>query len=313
MFNDGSNTFAAIDLGTNTFHILIGKRREDKFDEIFRKRFWINLAEDGLEEIGKGAIERAWKAMEEIKKAILEYSVSKYEIVATEAFRTSSNGALFLKKVETEFQLYPKIISGIKEAQLIYQGASWISKGREYPFLIIDIGGGSTEFILYNETGIIWSQSFKAGVTLLYNNFVNTDPMTEDNKNNLICYLEEELQELRKILKDYSAHCLIGASGSFEVLESMSGMKPKFWSTSEIKSEEFKKFYAELLPSTLEDRLSNDLIPDNRAKLIVTALILINYVLTLTDAQRIHVSPFAMKEGILRNIINDLDESKNII
>ena len=292
---------AAIDMGTNTFHMLIAYVEDRKLHEVFRLRKWVNLAESGLNRIGEASIQRAWEALSEFKIQIEKYQVESVNAVATEAFRSSENGMHFLKKVEEDLNIKATIISGSKEAELIYKGISILRPGQEDgASLIMDIGGGSTEFILYNESGIVWSKSYIAGVTYLFNEHVETDPLIGEEEQQLIYYFNDQFADLLAICMDYKINDLIGASGSFEVVEMMMGMHPSRTEVTCVGIDHFMEQYDYLRNSTLIERIEDPRIPDNRAKLIVVAYVLMKYIIDHVKPLQLCVSPYAMKEGIIR-------------
>ena len=306
--NNKKGLIAAIDMGTNTFHMLIARVEENKLIEEFRLRKWVNLAEAGLQHIGVASLQRAWNSMVEFKEIIKKHDVKVIVAVATEGIRSADNGVEFLEKVEKELGINATTISGTREAELIYKGISLLSPGQADQYsLIMDIGGGSTEFILYNDSGIVWSKSYRAGVTYLFNQFVNSDPLSTKDENFLVEYIHLQLTDLIEACKGKSVGKLIGASGSFEVVEMMEGIEPSRISINTVSFEQFKRQYEYLRSSSLLERLEDSRIPDTRAKLIVVAYVFMNYVLNQVNIEQICISPFAMKEGLIRETYNNLD------
>ncbi len=296
-----NNLIAAIDMGTNTFHMLIAYMEDGEMHEVYRLRKWVNLAESGLEHIGQPSIQRAWEALQEFRDYINKNNVSKIRAVATEAFRSSDNGMNFLREVSNKLDIQAEVISGDREAELIYEGISLLRPGvKDKVSLIMDIGGGSTEFIIYNSNGLLWSRSYKAGVTYLFNRFVDTDPLSENQEIDLSTYFEEQFPDLLNESSKYAVQDLIGASGSFEVVEMMMGVNPSRTKVSCVDISHFMKQFNYLRKSTLLERIADQRIPDNRAKLIVVAYVLMKYIIDTVAPTEICVSPYAMKEGIIR-------------
>ncbi|NNF35137.1 MAG: hypothetical protein HKN68_13570 [Saprospiraceae bacterium] len=309
-----NNHIAAIDMGTNTFHMLIAYVEGNRLVEIFRLRKWVNLAESGLEQIGNDSLERAWSALKEFKEHISLYKVDAVEAVATEAFRSAHNGMAFLNRVKKELGFEAKIISGDKEAELIYKGISLLRPGEEQKHsLIMDIGGGSTEFILYNQSGKVWSRSYKAGVTYLYNQFVTTDPLSIEEEESLVVYFRDQFSELLEVCSMQPVKELIGASGSFEVVEMMLGIEPSRSKVTCVEINHFNDQFNYLRKSKIQDRIDDPRIPENRARLIVVAYLLMKYIIDHVGLHSICISPYAMKEGIIREADYNLDKSKKII
>jgi exopolyphosphatase/guanosine-5'-triphosphate,3'-diphosphate pyrophosphatase len=302
--NRNTDIGVAIDMGTNTFHMLIAMNENGQLKEICRLRRWVNLAEKGIQRIGEESLQRSWNALSEFRDILKEYPGAKLKAVATEAFRTAENGIEFLIKVNDEFKIEAEIIPGTREAELIYKGIGLISPGGDRPGLIMDIGGGSTEFIVYDKTGMLWSHSFKAGVTYLYNNFIDSDPIKEQDLDKLYAYFKITFSSLLDICKKHNIEKLIGASGSFEVVELLAGYSPHPNKTNDISIDDFDQQYDFLINSTYEERLKNNVIPNDRARLIVVAYVLMDYIISSVNPSRLCVSPYAMKEGVISEILN---------
>ncbi|MFA6945692.1 MAG: exopolyphosphatase, partial [Pedobacter sp.] len=107
------------------------------------------------------------------------YHVKQIRAVATSALRTASNGEEFLAKVSSETGIEAEIIGGDREAALIYQGVHGAINMTEEKCLIMDIGGGSVEFIICNKEKIFWKMSYDIGVARLIEHFFNSDPISE--------------------------------------------------------------------------------------------------------------------------------------
>jgi len=143
--------YAVIDMGTNTFHLLIVEQVEHgDWKQVVRHRIFVRLGEDGLRQIGKKAYKRGLDALKVFKTQILATGVKPHNIVAngTAALRSAVNAAAFLKDAESITGLKLHVISGEREANLIYKGVRRAVPFPENNVLIMDIGGGSVEFII---------------------------------------------------------------------------------------------------------------------------------------------------------------------
>lgn len=291
---------AVIDLGTNTFHLLIvGVSEKGNAEECHRERIFVKLAEEGIEEIGPSPFERGLTTMRRFKTILDEHQVTNVKAFGTAALRTASNAPLFVQKIKEETGINVDIIEGEEEAKLIYDGVKQVVDFREENGLIMDIGGGSVEFILANQNGVIWSASFPIGVAILTRQFHQIDPITASAIQSLQLFLDKILVPLHNILSHHRVDNLIGASGTFDVLEAILVAPSNNVLTSSFPSEEFTPLYDKLVFTSLAERFEMDSIPDSRAEMIVTALILIDYILTLTKAPKATISAYAMKEGML--------------
>lgn len=296
-----TKNLAVIDMGTNTFHLLIVERSncEIGFREIYRDRHYVFLAEDGIFTISSNALHRAQKAIDAFAQELNEYKSLELTIVGTEALRVASNCDRVTSYVEEKLGDFPNIISGEREAELIYLGNKLIVGKKLSPYLIMDIGGGSTEFILAGDSGIIFSNSYPMGVTKLYNDFNDTDPISLESINKIEIHLEQLLTDLTLCIKSHNLNGLIGASGSFEVLSSvLTGDIPQK-EVVNISLSDFEALSAKMIASTIDERRAVQGIPENRTKLIQVAFVMMRKIIRMYSPELIGVSPYALKEGLI--------------
>ncbi len=294
---------AVIDLGTNTFHLLVvAPSQKGSFIELHRERIFVKLAEDGIECIGDAPFERGLAAMKRFKAVLINLQVNRIKAIGTAALRTASNASSFIQSIKEETNIEVAIIDGDEEAHLIYQGVRQVVNFGEDKGLIMDIGGGSVEFILVNQNGVIWSQSFPIGVAILTRRFHQIDPIPKSAILELHHFLNITLQPLHYILTQHQIDRLIGASGTFDVLEATIVKPVKKVLSSAFPTPRFAPFYKRVVHTSHKERIQMPDIPDSRAELIVTALILIQYIIELTKAPEIVVSTYAMKEGVIAQI-----------
>lgn len=294
---------AVIDLGTNTFHLLIVKQVAEGFEPVYRERRFIKLAEAGIETIGESAYDRALQAMLAFHQILQREQVQKIQAFGTAALRTASNGPAFIKEVHDRTGIRIQMIDGNREAGLIHKGVQLaVPFDRQYK-LIMDIGGGSVEFIIANSKEVVWAQSFPIGVAVLQKGYHRQDPISDEEKKALRQFLQTTLAPLAKALEKYPCEDLVGASGTFDVLEHMLVEERPGPHHAYVSVESAKNTMKKIQNSSLAERLATPKLPPERADLIVVALILIQKVLNLGDIQRIIISAYAMKEGMIAEII----------
>ncbi len=295
--------YAVIDLGTNTFHLLIVQQNEEgQLVEVHRERIYVHLAEKGISKIGNAPFQRGLKAIQKFHKTLLSHPVKVVKAFGTAALRTASNTPQFIKEVKASTGIEIDIIPGQEEARLIYLGVQQVVKFDQTNDLIMDIGGGSVEFIIANKDGVQWAESFPIGVAVLYNQFHKSDPISKSEIENLEAYLKSTLASLSSALKEHPTNRLIGASGTFDVLEDNLAKARKHPNMVAFSVEKYFPLHTEIIGMTLEERLKKDKLPNSRADLIVVALLLINSILQLTNTKEIVVSSYAMKEGMLQEL-----------
>ena len=293
-----------IDLGTNTFHLLIVDAEKGKpFREIYRKSTFVQLAEDGIQTIGAAPFQRGLDALLSYQQILLQFPVEDLKIFGTAALRTASNGLAFIQQVKSLTAFEIQLIPGEEEARLIHQGVLQAVPFGAAKQLIIDIGGGSVEFIIADQKQLYWAQSFPIGVAVLYRDYHTDDPISENNITPLEGFLEEKLRPLFDELAKHGPLNLVGASGAFDVLQHFLNPDHDGSTYSVIPVHDFHPFLTMLLPKSLAERYQLEGLDANKAKMIIVALILIDFILRKAQSEIILVSAYALKEGILKEML----------
>ena len=150
---------AVIDIGTNTFHLLIAEIKENQeIKVIFKKTIPVKLGEGGVEKglIAEAAYQRGIDALIDFRKDLNQYQIKNIKATATAAVRDAANGKDFIDEALAKADIKITIIDGLKEAEYIYLGAKASGVLDQENVLIMDIGGGSVEFIIANDHQIFW-------------------------------------------------------------------------------------------------------------------------------------------------------------
>ncbi len=297
--------FAVIDLGTNTFHLLIaGRKSESEFIEIYRERIYVRLGQSGINVLSKSALKRAYEAMRKFRRIVDLFEAIEVRAFATAAFRTAQNSDILIRRIAREFDIKVEIISGQEEARLIYEGVKYGGALQRDDNLIMDIGGGSVEFIIGSKEHVIWSSSLPIGASILTNQFHLTDPISKLDSCALRLHLKEELKPLSQILNNHTFNTLIGSSGTFDVLGEALEVVEHLGQYKVLRVQDFSAFRSEIEQLSYEERVAHPSIPENRADLIVVALILLDEVISLNpDFKFLIASPYALKEGMIVDMI----------
>jgi len=296
---------AILDLGTNTFNLLIAEEgRHKKPVFIYKRELPVEIGKGGIHKgyITAEAIERAIAALHTHRKTITEYNVDNYYAFATSAVRDAANGKEFAERIRVETGIEIKIVTGEEEAQWIYEGVKYASVLGENASVIMDIGGGSTEFIIANQDIIFWKRSYPLGVTRLYEMFFPSDPMSKEKQEQVEKYITDMLADMFEAADIYKPLELIGSSGSFDsfaqIIISRAGGNYEPQNGFDFPMDEFNKLYDDLLISTLEQRLKMNGLIQMRAPMFVYSAILAKLVLERLSIKRMKLSHFALKEGI---------------
>lgn len=295
-----------IDIGTNTFHLLIVNwdTTEQTFTPLFRKRIFVKLGTANLGYIDEDAYQRGIIALQEFSKILSEYTCKKTIAFGTSAIRNASNANAFCHEVKQNIGIDIKKISGQREAELIYKGIKMSFPFDQKVCLIMDIGGGSVEFIIANSNQVFYAESFKIGVGVLAQKFHFIDPIPTDKIEAQNAFLNLMLKPLFEKLESFNPKTIIGASGTFDVLDNILPNTVLSPSANILDTSNLHSFSELVLRSDLVERKKIDGIPDTRADLIVVALILVNFVLRKHNFDQLVVSKYSMKEGMLEEMMN---------
>ena len=290
---------AVIDIGTNTFNLLIANRSTSGLTIIESHKVAVSLGMGGINEgvLADDAIQRALDAFEKFRGILLNYPVVQPILIATSAVRDAKNASEFTAAVFDRFAWSVTVVSGMKEAELIYKGVGLCYDFKEHT-LIMDIGGGSTEFIEANNEGICSEVSLNIGVSRLYQGFSVNDPFTAKDVLQIESFLDERSMGF---FSDKSIPALLGSSGTFETFYELMYKKPfpKSNKIVELGLESFTKMLDELIYSSLEERNKNEFIIPIRKKMAPFAAVKTRWVLRKIKPKRILISPFSLKEGVL--------------
>ena len=290
---------AIIDLGSNTFHLLIAKIDRNNITTILKKRIFVGLGDGGIDVLKSDSIDKGLIALHEYKAILQKEPYDQLIVTGTAALRTAINAHEFIEPAQKILDTQILIIDGVQEAELIYKGASILSDMSDGYHIIMDIGGGSTEFIIVHNDQEVRSYSYKLGVGVLHSGFQHSDPITSQDQDLLRAHIQEVLGNLKAFSKNIEFNSLIGASGSFEVLETMTGHPISTHRNRFIDLQSVYDICKKIIQSNSEEREAMEGLPSTRVKLIVVAMILIEEVLKITKPKAFQITPYALKEGLL--------------
>jgi exopolyphosphatase/guanosine-5'-triphosphate,3'-diphosphate pyrophosphatase len=312
-----TNRISVIDLGTNTFNLLVAEYSEEgTFDILHRSKYPTKIGKGGINQntITDEAIQRAKSAFDEMTLISNELQANNRIAFATSAIRSATNGDDFVKMLEDKYHVTIEIISGDREADLIYSGTKHAVELNHEKVAILDIGGGSNEIIIANNEGIFWKKSYPLGMTRLLEKFMPSEPILKEEIKQVEEYLKEQLKDLYEALEVHSVKTLIGSSGSFDtfkqvLLAEKININGEETSTQfEIKLKDFFRLHQIFLGTTLAERKEIPGMDPVRVELIVIASIFINHLVKEAGFSKLYQSSFALKEGALfehiDNIIN---------
>ena len=297
---------ALLDLGTNTFHLLLFKWRGDQVELLHKEKQIVQLGrERSLDQaMSPEALQRARSVLQKFSQKISSADVDKVVAVGTSAFRTARNGAEVAQVLSQETTIPIEIISGQKEAYLIYKGTQTFLPQKGVS-LIVDIGGGSIECIICDQKQMYWSESFEIGAQRLLTQFGTEDPLPDTQRTALMSYLTATLGSLSEMLSRYAPEYLMGCSGTFVTLAKIHAL------TQHVPAEEvfrctpqaFQAIYRPLITMNRVERLEVPGMPVARVDMIVVASLFLEYMLSLHSFKQVYVPPTSLREGMLQDFI----------
>ena len=310
--NTKDTILAAIDIGTNSIHMVVVQINPTlpTFTIIAKEKDTVRLGDRNLKtgELTPEAIERAMAALRRCKDLAVSFNADQIIGVATSAAREAPNGKQFLQRVESELGLFVNLISGQEEARRIYLG---VLSGMEFngdPHIIIDIGGGSTELILGDSHEARFLSSTKVGAVRLTQEYVTTDPISDEEFLYLQAYvrglLERPVAELRALLEPDEVPQLVGTSGTIETLAIINakekiGEEPDPLSGYQMSREDLKELIERFASMDYEERLDVSGMSEKRAEIIIAGAIVLLEAMTMLELDSITICERALREGMI--------------
>ncbi|HOY96224.1 MAG TPA: phosphatase [Catalimonadaceae bacterium] len=303
---------AILDLGTNTFQLLIARVKDGIPEVLLRKKTGVGLGRNGAMAsrlIPPDATQRAMDALTDFASNCRAAGIMPANalVYGTSAIRNAENASAFVDTVRAKTGFPIQVIDGETEAGLIFSGVAASGVLQDgIASVVVDIGGGSVEFILCDGKQVIWKRSFEIGGMRMMERFHQTDPIPSDQVLALQNWLSENLAPLLSELRKKTSWQLVGCAGSFDTLTEMRNRSQNQPAT-DVESEpmhiltasEFQMLYEKALPLTLEDRLKLPGMIPLRAGMMVVAMVLVRFLLDQTKSPSIFVSTYSLKEGAL--------------
>src|SRR5688572_30057926 len=302
---------AAIDIGTNSVHMIVVRVRTDlSFEVIDREKVMVRLGAGGLD--GKAltteAMNSALQALSKFKRLAESHRVDEILAAATSATREARNGGEFLARVERETGIRPRVITGTEEARLIHQAAVYGVDVGSARAVVIDVGGGSVEITLGTANAIQAARSFKIGVIRLTERFVHSDPLSG----------RDERKLTKHILSEIGRHCdqitaigfdrVIGTSGTILSLGAVAataarGTTPAELRNLRVSAKQIRRLRKEIVTLTPDQRLTVPGLDPRRADLVVAGAVLLDTILRRLGAEELTLCDLALREGLVLDYI----------
>lgn len=304
---------AIIDLGTNTCNLLIAKNSEDSIDVLYSGKQLVRMGDAKITDnlISDESTERVLAVLNDQRKIIESLGVEKVRILATSAVRMAKNKSQFLSTI-TRTTGYPvEVVTGEREAELIFKGVLLALGRLNDKSLILDIGGGSNELIIAHHNQMIWHESKPTGMARITNQFVLSDPLKPEEIQILQNFFSARHQEAFRLITENGVNTLIGCSGSFDTIADIldqvdPGEKQRDF--QEIPLEDFYKVHSMLIHSTRKQREKIKGMDSVRVDLIVPAMVFIDQIIKQAGIAHIIQTGNSLREGVLYEMVNSKPE-----
>lgn len=253
------------------------------------------------------AIERGLNALQSHSDTIRKYSVNKVKVVGTSALRGAVNRNEFLESVKQLLGWEIEIIDGELEAELIFRGVRLSLPDGIGKYLIVDIGGGSIEFILANDDNILWKKSFNIGIARALEAIQMSDPIKPAEIRTLEQWFNKYLDELWQACALHDPHILVGCSGAFDTFMDIHEKEIpdfKIRGVSELPLVAYRKIHERLIKSDHATRSKIEGMDKMRVEMIVIASVFTNFILERVPLKKLLHTHNALKEGVMDQFIS---------
>lgn len=302
-----NETYAAVDLGSNSFHLLVARREHGELRVLDRIKEMVRLG-GGLDEEGnldEEVQQRALDCLSRFGQRLRGIPAANLRAVGTQTFRRLKKADEFLLASETALECPIDIIAGREEARLVYLGVSqWVAGTRQRK-LVMDIGGGSTELIIGDDADPIEMESMQFGCVSVTNRFFSDGNISAKKLRKAQRAVAAELQELQTIYRKAGWQTAIGSSGTFRSAASM--CEANGWCAKGVTAQALKKLKQKALSfKTIED-IDIDGLSERRKPVFIGGLAVLLACFKALAIEEILVSPFALREGLLQDLLGRLE------
>jgi exopolyphosphatase / guanosine-5'-triphosphate,3'-diphosphate pyrophosphatase len=303
--------YAVIDLGTNTCNLLVANSSSSaSFEILYDRKLPVKLGRGGIhkEVLLSDAIERGLEALRKHASTIDQFKVDKVKIIGTSALRGATNSNDFCNLVQKELGWSIEVISGDLEAELIFRGVDLSLPANLGPCLIIDIGGGSIEFIVAQNHTIHWKKSFNIGIARVIEAIEISDPITLAQIEKIEKWFTPSLLEINEVCQRFQLNTAVGCSGAFDTFMDIYEQEvpdQKVRKASELPIFELKKIHQKLIELSSEKRGSLIGMEPLRVEMIVIASVFTNFMVNKLNIEHLIHTPYSLKEGVMDQLISE--------
>ena len=310
---------AAIDVGSNSLHMVVAQADPDgSLTTLWRMKEMVGLGRISFpsKKLTEDAMNRAISTLRRFVQAARARGCEKVLAIATSAVREAENGGDFLQRARRELGLGVKVVSAKDEARLIYLGVRHAVELGHRPHFILDIGGGSVEFIVGDSTKATLLESRKLGAARMTAQFVSSDPISPADLKALSAHYDSVLTPVCEHILALKPIAAIGTSGTMENLAAMCASIDKRENTGVINRDSLSRLLTKLIESRSKDRATMSGLDDQRKDQITAGAMLVSELLRRLNMPEIRLCKSALREGILLEYLGrhipDLQIRRNV-
>jgi exopolyphosphatase/guanosine-5'-triphosphate,3'-diphosphate pyrophosphatase len=301
------DTYAAVDLGSNSFHLLVARREHGELRVIDRIKEMVRIG-GGLDEEGNldpATQDRAFACLARFGQRLRGIPPDNLRAVGTQTFRRMKNANAFLMIAETGLGCSIDIIAGREEARLIYLGVTQGVAGHEDRRLVIDIGGGSTELVIGRGLDPIEMESLQYGCVSLTRRFFNDGVISRERWNKAERSVMADLQELQLRYRKTGWDVAIGSSGTIKAVEEI--CRQQGWIEKDINADALHMLRERMLEFDTIDSVRLPGLTERRHPVLIGGLLMLCACFDALDIESLRVSPYALREGVLHDLLGRMD------
>ncbi|KAF3976923.1 MAG: Ppx/GppA family phosphatase [Methylococcales symbiont of Iophon sp. n. MRB-2018] len=294
---------AAIDLGSNSFHMIVCKLEKGKLRTIDRLREMVRLASglDDHKKLDNKTQIKALECLERFGQRIRNFPPGSVRIVGTNTLRIAKNSQEFIRKAEKALGHPIDIIAGIEEARLIYQGVANSLGSNANSRFVMDIGGGSTEYIIGINDIAHTKESLKMGCVTVSNKFFKDGIISKKSFKKATLYAQQKLEPYQRQYDIRHWDEAIGASGSLRCIDKV--LVASKWSKNGITKKGLEKLVSHILKCKHLDDLNLPALADERLPVFLGGVIIIYATFLKLGIEQMTVSDGALREGLVHDLL----------
>jgi len=311
-------TLAAIDVGTNSFHLIVVRLLgENRFSVIAKEKIVVRLGESAsqIKHLGEEAMNRGVEAMN-LFALVAARTGARVRAVATSAVREASNGDEFVERVREAAGIDIEVISGPEEARLIYLGVMQALPVFNRRIALFDIGGGSIEFLVGEQGRILYANSFKIGAIRMTQRFFPRERVTTQEVEACRLFIRGDIYHASQEIRRHGIRELIASSGTAQTIAAMAiaargEVAPESLNGQRLTRREVRSIVGRIIKArTFDERSQIPGVDPRRADILVAGALALETIVEECDAEAIVISSYALREGIVLDTVEKMEGAR---